>query len=169
MHVAQQGLQHAFTVAELVEQSDHDRVQRPPGCFELGARKDRYDPCREGRRPVRMRVAPGEQGIFRQAQDDRVALAVSRQSAPQYTRQAPCLLLVRDNRLTNERPGDLGEARQKHGNHRLQEGFPTVALDVGECLRQSEGRSAGVAVLSALPQHPSDDLPEVVSSHLLPP
>ena len=79
MHVAQYALQHALAVAELVEQSDHERVQRPLGCFELGAREDRYDPCRESWCPIRMRMTPGEQGVFRQAQDDRIALAVSRQ------------------------------------------------------------------------------------------
>ena len=30
-----------------MEQSDHDRVQRPLGCFELRAREDRYEPCHE--------------------------------------------------------------------------------------------------------------------------
>ena len=83
--------------------------------------------------------------------------------------QSPRPLSVRDDRLTNERPGDLGEIRQQHGDHGLHEALAAVVLDVGQRLRQSEGRRAGIAVLSTLPQHPIDDLPEVVSSHVLSP
>ena len=50
-------LKHALAVAELVKQSDHDRVQRPLGCFEFGAREDQYDLCREIRCPIWMRMA----------------------------------------------------------------------------------------------------------------
>ena len=91
--VAQHGLQHPLAVAELVEQSDHDWVQRPLGCFELGAREDWYDSCHERRCVVRVGMAPGEYGVFRQAQDDRIALAISRQRRPLNTcakRRARC-------------------------------------------------------------------------------
>ena len=116
----------------------------------------------EGRRRLRVCVAPREQRVLRQLQDRRVLPPGRAREASEDIFETPSDLLVRSDRTPNDGPSNVGEASNQVTEDRFKEPLTMVMSKIDHRRCQDQSDRAGIAVLTALSQDPLHELREVM-------